>query len=60
MSDHEDGNTQGNDSCKIYEDLGDTYSEIRDDCPNAACAAAADFMAAASYYAASSCYSSKK
>ena len=49
-----------NDSCKVYEDSGDTYSEQRDECPNAACAAAMDFSAAASYYTAADCYGSKK
>ena len=57
MSDHE-GN--GYDSCKGYQDSGDTYSELRDDCPNAMCAAATDFSAAAAYTAAAICYSSKK
>ena len=60
MSDHEGGNSQGNDSCQIYQDLGDTYSDQRDDCPNAGCAIASDFSAAASYYAAASCYNSNK
>ena len=60
MSDKESGNDQGNDSCQAYQDLGDTISEQRDDCPNAACAVASDFSAAAAYFAASSCYGSKK
>ena len=60
MSDKGDGNDQGTDSCQIYQDLGDIISEQRDECPNAACAAAVDFSAAAAYYAAAACYSSKK
>ena len=50
----EGGNDQGGDSCAGYSDLGDTYSELRDDCNDARCAAAMDFSAAAAYYAASS------
>ena len=38
----------------MYQDLGDTYSEQRDECNDAGCAAAMDFSAAAAYYAASS------
>ena len=53
------GNDNGGDSCQIYQDLGDTYSEQRDECDNAGCAAAMDFSAAAAYYAASSCYDSQ-
>jgi len=60
MSDKEGGNDQGGDSCAGYSDLGDTYSELRDDCSNAACAVAMDFSAAGAYYAASECYSSQK
>lgn len=60
MSDKENGNNQGNDSCQIYEDHAETISEQRDECPNANCAAATDFMAAIDYFSASACYSSKK
>jgi len=62
MSDHEGGNDNdnGTDSCQVYQDLGDIISDQRDDCPNAACAAAVDFSASAAYFAASACYSSKK
>ncbi len=59
MSDNENGNEQGSDSCKVYQDLGDIYSEQRDECPNAACAVAYDISAAAAYFTASSCYSKK-
>ena len=55
----ESGNDNGGDSCKIYEALGDTYSEQRDECNNAGCAAAMDFSAAAAYFAASNCYGSQ-
>ncbi len=44
----------------MYQDLGDTYSEQRDECNDAGCAAAMDFSAAGAYYAASSCYDSSK
>ena len=44
----------------MYQDLGDTYSEQRDECNDGRCAAAMDFSAAAAYYAASSCYNSSK
>ena len=37
----------------MYQDLGDTYSEQRDECNDGGCAAAMDFSAAAAYYAAS-------
>ena len=60
MSDKGDGNDQGNDTCQYFENLGDVYSEQRDECNDAGCAAASDFAAAASYYAAAACYSSKK
>ena len=64
MSDHEGGNDNGNDNgtdtCQHYENSGDIISDLRDDCPNATCAATVDFMAAADYFAASACYSSKK
>ena len=60
MSDKGGDTAQGADSCAIYSDLGDTYSEQRDECPNAACAVAMDFSATAAYSAASACYSSKK
>lgn len=59
MSDKGDGNDQGYDSCQIYQDLGDTYSEQRDECNDSGCAAAMDFSAAAAYYTASHCYSNK-
>ena len=38
----------------MYQDLGDTYSEQRDEFNDARCAVAMDFSAAAAYYAASS------
>ena len=38
----------------MYQDLGDTYSEQRDELNDARCAVAMDFSAAAAYYAASS------
>ncbi len=44
----------------MYQDLGDTYSEQRDECNDAGCAAAMDFSVAGAYYAASSCYDSSK
>ena len=59
MSDKEVGDS-GTDNCQMYQDLGDTYSEQRDECNDGGCAAAMDFSAAASYYAASSCYNSSK
>lgn len=60
MSDKGDGNAQGTDSCQIYQDLGDTISEQRDECNNSGCAVANDFSAAAAYFSAAACYSSKK
>ena len=60
MSDKGDGNEQGTDSCQIYQDLGDTISDQRDECTNYVCAAAVDFSAAAAYASAAACYSSKK
>ena len=60
MSDHENGNDQGTDSCQVYQDQGDAISEQRDDCNSAVCAAAVDFSAAISYFTAAACYSSKK
>lgn len=60
MSDKENENSQGNDTCQIYQDHADTISEQRDECTNATCAATTDFMAAIDYFTASACYSSKK
>ncbi len=60
MSDKENGNDQGHDSCQIHVDQAETISEQRDECPNANCAAATDFMAAIDYFTAAACYSSKK
>ena len=59
MSDKDTGNS-GYDSCQAYEDLGNTYSEQRDNCYDAGCATATDFSAAAAYYSAAACYNSKK
>jgi len=59
MSDKDTGNS-GYDTCQALEDLGNTYSEQRDDCNDAGCAAVMDFSAAAAYFSAAACYSSKK
>jgi hypothetical protein len=60
MSDNENGNDHGNDSCQAYQDAGDTISDQRDECTNSTCAAAVDFSAAIDYFTAAACYSSKK